>query len=178
MNLYFIRAGQRVKIGRSADVQRRLSALQTGCPYPAQVLLTVPIAAASIEKIYHDALKRWRVKGEWFTWCSQIQRLLLALQRGARPITQAEIEMYLELPARVRAPKAPPPEGTTAVFIELRQQYGRQWRDIAPLARIKEKSPLHRQAIEHAERQVAAKKDSGYTPSHVETPNRSGAVSR
>jgi hypothetical protein len=56
------------KVGRSDDVPRRLSELQTGCPHRLKVLLEAP-GLGHREAAVHQALRRYRCrhgKGEWF----------------------------------------------------------------------------------------------------------------
>lgn len=63
-----------VKIGSSNDPYGRLSSLQTGSPFPLDVVSTVPVAydAAEIEHAAHDLLDRHRVLNEWFAVTPEI----------------------------------------------------------------------------------------------------------
>lgn len=57
-----------VKIGRSIDVLGRLRALQTGYPYPLQVLQTIRCKdAAGLEHELHARYAAKRLNGEWFS---------------------------------------------------------------------------------------------------------------
>jgi hypothetical protein len=58
-----------VKIGRSSNVERRLSEIQTGCPYRVRVILVL-LNKGVIERSLHVRLENHRTagfEGEWFT---------------------------------------------------------------------------------------------------------------
>lgn len=58
--VYFIRFGDRVKIGTSGDVKRRLE----GLPYD-EVIGTIP-GDATVERLWHTVWADQRITGEWF----------------------------------------------------------------------------------------------------------------
>jgi hypothetical protein len=71
--VYFIRsAGKptRVKIGKSRDPKARLKELQTGSPYPLDILGTIKCRDQShadrLEKELHRYFATYRKNGEWF----------------------------------------------------------------------------------------------------------------
>ena len=69
-NLYFIQMNKTgaIKIGRSSNVERRLSELQVGSPHRLRVLMIVP-NQGGIEKSLHRRLAHHQLrvgKGEWF----------------------------------------------------------------------------------------------------------------
>ena len=64
-NVYFIRAGENVKIGFSRDVSQRLAQLQTFFPFPLELLASLP-GSALTERQMHRRFKCSRVTGEWF----------------------------------------------------------------------------------------------------------------
>jgi hypothetical protein len=69
-DLYFIqmRVTGAVKIGRSKDVERRLSELQVGSPHQLRILLVVP-DLGYMEPRVHQKLGTHRLRqgsGEWF----------------------------------------------------------------------------------------------------------------
>jgi hypothetical protein len=74
MAVYFARAGKtnRVKIGCSTDVGRRISTLQTGCPDILQPLLVFPRGDYQLEKRLHEQFAGSRVIGEWFEYEPEI----------------------------------------------------------------------------------------------------------
>lgn len=56
-----------IKIGRSVDPKRRLRTLQTG--NGKTIRLIAVFEGRGVEELYlHEHLKRWRVKGEWFSY--------------------------------------------------------------------------------------------------------------
>lgn len=65
-DLYFIGGDEGpIKIGVSNDPQRRLKGLQTGYPYPLQILATIE-GGAMLEIEYHERFAEHRLHGEWF----------------------------------------------------------------------------------------------------------------
>jgi hypothetical protein len=54
------------KIGRSADVKKRLVNLQVGNPKHLEVLCEVEVRFPRVENIMHNRYKRKRAAGEWF----------------------------------------------------------------------------------------------------------------
>lgn len=69
--IYFIRAGEFVKIGRTRDVRRRIETLQIGNPHKL-VLLGLVIGWQN-ETEYHDRFCRSHFRGEWFRFTKDIQ---------------------------------------------------------------------------------------------------------
>src|SRR5262249_45238273 len=63
--VYFVRAGDAIKIGVTRDVERRLRALATGSAVPLELLATLP-GGRSLEKKLHERFRRFHVRGEWF----------------------------------------------------------------------------------------------------------------
>lgn len=56
------------KVGRTSDIRRRISELQTGCPYRLKVILHAP-GLGSHERRVHKALHGYGSRngyGEWF----------------------------------------------------------------------------------------------------------------
>lgn len=64
--VYFIKMGNAVKIGFTTSIGRRLSAIQTSCPEPAEVIKVVPGSQAT-EQFFHDHFAKYRLRGEWFS---------------------------------------------------------------------------------------------------------------
>jgi len=63
--VYFIRAGDAIKIGHSTRLTARLKALQTGTHHSLVLLAKAP-GAVQLEREYHDRFRRWHIQGEWF----------------------------------------------------------------------------------------------------------------
>ena len=68
-SLYIIQSSNKgmIKIGRSTDPDVRLKQLQTGNPSKLK-LIHVFEEIGYKEKIYHELLKEFRIKGEWFSY--------------------------------------------------------------------------------------------------------------
>lgn len=78
-HLYFIEntARAQMKIGRSADVQKRLAALETTCGHPL-TLRAIAHGAGRFEVDVHAALHHDRGMGEWFVHSTDLQELISA----------------------------------------------------------------------------------------------------
>ncbi len=58
-----------IKVGRSSDVDRRRTEIQTGCPYEVRVLVVAP-GQGHRETNIHQRMRSMRLrgqKGEWFS---------------------------------------------------------------------------------------------------------------
>lgn len=55
-----------VKVGYSANTQKRLAELQVGCPETLTILFVIPARRAE-EKRIHGEIDVYRIRGEWFT---------------------------------------------------------------------------------------------------------------
>jgi hypothetical protein len=88
--LYLIQCNEFVKIGISYDVEERLSALQTGNPYPLAILDSFEFADAGyIEGILHRKFADARVQGEWFRLTNARLKELTEIcqsHNGVRPL--------------------------------------------------------------------------------------------
>jgi hypothetical protein len=65
--IYAIKAvgTNRYKIGTTTDLKGRLATVQTGCPYPAQIVATWE-GDRRLETAIHRELAEYRQVGEWF----------------------------------------------------------------------------------------------------------------
>jgi hypothetical protein len=63
--IYFIRAGDFIKIGQSKDWKARLGQMQTGSPH-ALIPLLVLVGEPSLEKRLHSRFSADHFRGEWF----------------------------------------------------------------------------------------------------------------
>lgn len=93
--VYFIQAGgerRPVKIGRTSNVARRLTALQTCCPDSLTVLFSIkcgeyrPVSASQLEAKLHRAFSDLRIRpdGEWFQWHEDIAAAIETLRQPPR----------------------------------------------------------------------------------------------
>ena len=63
--IYFLRAGDFVKIGHSTRWKVRLAQMQTGSPYTIVPLLVL-VGPASMERKLHNQFRASHFRGEWF----------------------------------------------------------------------------------------------------------------
>lgn len=88
-NVYFITLGEPpiwVKIGYTASSPRaRMATLQTGCPYPMNLLGSIP-GTISLEQDLHNVLSEYRRQGEWFEFSERVQYIIgVEMLRGRLP---------------------------------------------------------------------------------------------
>jgi len=67
---YIMSADKFIKVGMARDLEKRLKSLDTGCPYPINIIwqsrwMSVN-DARHLELHIQDNLIKYRVKGEWF----------------------------------------------------------------------------------------------------------------
>ena len=77
--IYFIRAGQYVKIGRAKDVSRRVVRLQVGNHLKLHLMLVVA-GDATTERALHAHFGHLRKGGEWFRYTGELRRMIRRLQ--------------------------------------------------------------------------------------------------
>jgi hypothetical protein len=65
-SVYFVTDADRVKIGITTDVSKRIQALETGYGKPLTVLGVIPGASVEDERGLHARFGRHRLLGEWF----------------------------------------------------------------------------------------------------------------
>lgn len=82
----------RIKIGWSADVSKRVKELQTGCPYPIEVLNEIE-TECSTERELHKALQEYRVHGEWFELPEHVVEFLQSAEE--RDLISVRIAYFL-----------------------------------------------------------------------------------
>lgn len=63
--VYFMKAGQRVKIGYTTGLKKRVADLQTAIADRIIVLLTIP-GDQTLERLLHEKFAKYRLQGEWF----------------------------------------------------------------------------------------------------------------
>jgi Meiotically up-regulated gene 113 len=91
--LYFIVGADRIKIGRSMDVRKRLRALQTGSPVDLKIMAWFPGCGPS-EHDLHQRFSEYRRHGEWFEdvagdISNTVERLRWWRPRNARDVREA-----------------------------------------------------------------------------------------
>ena len=84
--VYFIKSVDKVKIGFTADLSKRLKQFKTGSSNPINVLAVVP-GTQDTEAYFHSMFADYRVNGEWFRYEGDLKRFTAAM------------------PARLAAPK-------------------------------------------------------------------------
>lgn len=78
--IYFIRVGQFIKVGYSADALERIRSLQTANPYPIETL-AICEGDPGMEADIHRRLAKYRIRGEWFAHADQpIQSIIHELK--------------------------------------------------------------------------------------------------
>jgi len=88
--IYFIQAGNFVKIGRSASPKDRLANLSTGIPEQLTILATM-CGGSAIEAALHRAFITDQTKGEWFQLSERLVEFINELRGGHPPILIQEV---------------------------------------------------------------------------------------
>lgn len=71
--VYFLKAGEFVKVGWSLAPEERVKHLQTGCPVETELLGFVS-GSMDDEALFHALFEPWRSKGEWFHWSPVVRK--------------------------------------------------------------------------------------------------------
>ncbi len=71
-DIYFVRAGENVKIGFTRNLGQRLAQMQTFFPFALETLLVMP-GSLLTERGLHARFKGLRVTGEWFRYTAEIE---------------------------------------------------------------------------------------------------------
>lgn len=80
--VYFLGAGPFVKIGQARmSPQRRIKQLQTGCPYPIELLAWLP-GGRERERALHRRFSQWRAQSEWFHATEEILAYVADIKAG------------------------------------------------------------------------------------------------
>lgn len=74
--VYIIKAGDRIKIGFSRDVQARLSAIQCGSSEQLELLATLP-GDHKLERTIHRRLCTHHCRGEWYADNDEVRGILV-----------------------------------------------------------------------------------------------------
>lgn len=74
MAVYFIRAGNFIKIGKADNPQKRLQQLQTGSPLKMELVSVIP-GGEKEEKKMHAKYAHLRANGEWFHYSPEMKEV-------------------------------------------------------------------------------------------------------
>lgn len=72
MFIYFAETADRIKIGIAQDVNARLRALQAGAAQPLNLIGSIKGNLRREQEI-HNAIKQYRIKGEWYRDCPEVR---------------------------------------------------------------------------------------------------------
>lgn len=78
--VYFVRAGDRVKIGFTANLPVRLRRLRAGSSEPIELVRTIE-TTADRERLLHDRYRRYREHGEWFRLEGSLAAYLMSAEQ-------------------------------------------------------------------------------------------------
>ena len=87
--IYFIRQRNKLKIGYTEDVDRRIKELQTGSPVRLQLLKVIP-GDQVLERQIHELFKEKRAQGEWFHYSGVLKACVKVLCEGHNPTSLVE----------------------------------------------------------------------------------------
>jgi len=79
--VYIIKAGERVKIGFTTNLESRLGSYRTNCPFPPEVLCKSP-GTPRDEAAVHLRFHEHRLHGEWFHLTPEIQAYIDEVNAG------------------------------------------------------------------------------------------------
>lgn len=77
MFVYFIVAGEFVKVGKAVNPGLRMKELQTGCPMKMRLHATLDCGSDRLaliqERYIHHLFRKHRMRGEWFKWTREME---------------------------------------------------------------------------------------------------------
>ena len=74
-----------VKIGYTGDPKTRLSNIQTGCPFPVRLAVTIPGTRIE-ERLIQKTLHQFRIQREWYWLNDTVQKVIDAAKRQAETV--------------------------------------------------------------------------------------------
>lgn len=83
--VYFVQAGDRIKIGRATDLGRRVRTLQTAHHEDLALILSIP-AHAALEAAIQQRFDHLKTRGEWFRAAPDLVAFIDAVKSGANPV--------------------------------------------------------------------------------------------
>lgn len=88
--VYVLKGGPFFKIGYSRNLRGRIPSIQTGCPYPVELVLTIKGASRNDEKRLHFTFqsKRGEARNEWFKLTDKdialIKEIKIEIEKGSK----------------------------------------------------------------------------------------------
>jgi hypothetical protein len=82
--VYFLEAGDLIKIGFSRDLRSRIGAILASLPFPS-VLLHSIVGTERMERYFHNRFATFRVRKEWFRKEPRLIEYIEGLKRGGVP---------------------------------------------------------------------------------------------
>lgn len=73
--VYFVQAGEFIKIGTTTNLRARIAALQNGSPFPITLLHTLP-GACEKERAIQKHFYEFRIRGEWYEDAPELRRFI------------------------------------------------------------------------------------------------------
>jgi DNA-binding XRE family transcriptional regulator len=81
--IYFLKGGDRIKIGCSSHIRKRISNLQ--CSNPDKLHLSLVIDGdRNVEHTLHTKFQKDKIRGEWFHYSKDIDNYILTMQRAGK----------------------------------------------------------------------------------------------
>lgn len=77
--VYFLSAGDYIKIGYSETIHQRINQLQTGCPFKLELVSVMP-GTMKTEKMLHNKFNKHRYNNEWFEFCLEIREFIESMK--------------------------------------------------------------------------------------------------
>lgn len=111
--VYAIAAEHMVKIGFTTNLDKRMRAIQTGCPFPIVCLGTAP-GGQLLERALHRQFCRSRRHGEWFE-LTGVERTELLRRLSGQPY-------FIKLPRAGRRQMLPAEERERIRWEKIRQR--------------------------------------------------------
>lgn len=101
--IYFIRAGERVKIGFTQNMDRRLSQLQLFFPERLEVVLTLP-GSILMEHELHRRFAAHELEREWFAYAAPIAAFVGQENNAASVRTFGHQNLFVASESQIGAP--------------------------------------------------------------------------
>jgi hypothetical protein len=77
--IYFLHAGNYIKIGYSQDIHKRIKQLQTGSPFKLRLVLAIE-GGVKLEKQLHKKFNKYRHQNEWFYYNLDIANFIESMK--------------------------------------------------------------------------------------------------
>lgn len=114
--VYFIRGGDFVKIGYSADLFVRFIDLQTSCPFDLEIMGDIP-GGRSVEAKVHFKFGALHVRGEWFRYHPEIVAYIdLHRSRRCKPKRKPPKAINMAKPRGWQPIQTAPKDGTRVLL--------------------------------------------------------------